>query len=179
MSEQDLKENKITRVGDTRPTSNGMNKYIKKIIALGFILGPVVVYAQGLDIQNQDFKGLVGAIIENIAEPAVILILSLAVVFFLWNIAQFIRKGDQPEELEKFKSGAIWGIVAIFVMVSMWGLVHMLVNTFTPTSITPISIPGAGTSVFQSAPYPGTGLIPGSSIDGLRPVNLQGETIGF
>ncbi len=135
MSEQDLKGNKITKVCDPRLSSNGMNKYIKKIVALGIVFGPVVAYASPLDIENQDFKGLIEAIIENIAEPVVVLILALAIVFFLWNIAQYIRKADQPEELEKFKSGAIWGIVAISVMVSMWGLVRILVGTFSPGSL--------------------------------------------
>ncbi len=139
-----------------------MNKYIRKIIALGIILGPVVAYAQGLDIENKDFKGLVQAIIENIARPAIVLILGAAVVFFLWNILQYIRKADQPEELEKFKSGATWGIVAIFVMVSVWGLVAILVNTFNPgASYRPdqSASSGVGNSVFQPA-QSGT---PGSS----------------
>ncbi len=114
-----------------RAISNGT----KKIIALGVIFGPVVAYAQGLDIENQDLKGLVKALIEEIAQPAATLILSFAVVFFLWNITQFLRKGDQPEELEKFKNNAIWGIVAISVMVAMWGLVRILVGIFTPGAL--------------------------------------------
>ncbi len=124
-------------------------KYIRKIIALVIVFAPVLAYTQGLDIENQDFKGLVTALIVNIAEPAVLLILSLAVVFFLWNIAQYIRKADQPEELEKFKSGAVWGIIAIFVMVSMWGLVAILVNTFNPgaSRATGGSIQGASNGI--------------------------------
>ena len=116
-----------------------MNTFIKKILAFGITFAPWVAYG-AIDIGNMSFKDLVRSIIVNIATPATVLMLSLAVVFFLWNIFQFIRKSDQPEELEKFKSQAIWGVVAIFVMVSVWALVQILVNTFTP---------GAGIPTFR------------------------------
>jgi hypothetical protein len=116
-----------------------MNTFIKKILPVGITFAPWVAYG-AIDIGNLSFKDLVQSLFVNVAKPATTLMLSLAVVFFLWNIFQFIRKSDQPEELEKFKSQAIWGIVAIFVMVSLWALVHILVNTFTP---------GAGVPTFR------------------------------
>lgn len=103
-----------------------------------------------IPIGTMDFKGLVAAIISNILQPLTGLILALAVVYFLWNIAQVIRKGDQPDELAKFKGKAIWGVVAIAVMVSLWGLVRILVNTFVPgTTSVPLFNQGGGNSLFQ------------------------------
>lgn len=84
---------------------------------------PSVVFAA------KDFKWLVGSIIENFVTPATYLIMSLAVVFFLWNMAMAVKNSDNPEELENFKSKAVWGIVAIAVMVSMWGLVKFVTQS--------------------------------------------------
>lgn len=80
-----------------------------------------------------DFKEFIEFLILDLVTPVIWLIMSLAVVYFLWNMAEVIRKSDQPEELAKFKSKAAWGIVAIFVMASVWGLVNILVNTFFPS----------------------------------------------
>lgn len=76
-----------------------------------------------------DFKGFVTFLITSFITPATKLILALSVIFFLWNIMQVIRKSDQPDELAKFKSKAVWGVVAIAVSVSMWGLVNFLTRS--------------------------------------------------
>ncbi|KKU80711.1 MAG: hypothetical protein UY07_C0035G0007 [Parcubacteria group bacterium GW2011_GWA1_47_8] len=85
---------------------------------------------------GSDFKDLIEFIIGAFIEPIIYLILGLAVVYFMWNITEVIRKGDNPEELAKLKGKAFWGVVAIAVMVSLWGLVAILTNTFF-TDLTP------------------------------------------
>ncbi|MBI5078190.1 MAG: hypothetical protein HZB11_02390 [Candidatus Yonathbacteria bacterium] len=79
--------------------------------------------------QDMDFKGFVNYIISTLIKPTFSLFLGAAVVFFLWNMMGVIRKSDQPEELAKMKEKAIWGIVAIAVMVSMWGLVNFFTGS--------------------------------------------------
>jgi heme A synthase len=86
-----------------------------------------------------DFKTFVDFLIMSVLGPSLSLILSAAVVFFLWNIFGIIRKSDQPEELAKMKNHALWGAIAIAVMVSMWGLVNFFVDTFQ-LNTTPIQV---------------------------------------
>lgn len=80
------------------------------------------------------FKELIYSLIENLVVPGTYLILALAVVFFMWNMAMAVKNSGNPEELAKFKNNAIWGVVAIFVMISLWGLVAILTNTFFGSS---------------------------------------------
>lgn len=87
-----------------------------------------------------DFSCFISYIIITIIKPLIWLIMALAVVYFLWNVAESIRKSDQPDELAKFRSKAFWGIIALAVMVSLWGLVNILVNTFAGPAIN-INIP--------------------------------------
>lgn len=109
-----------------------MNMNKKKIIVGCIALVPTITLAAPILSPNMSFKDLLGSILRNIIQPGVELILGGAIVFFLWNIMQVIRKSDQPDELAKLKSKAVWGVIAIFVMVSMWALVGILANTFTP-----------------------------------------------
>lgn len=87
-----------------------------------------------------DFKGLVNFIITGFISPATTLILAAAVVFFLWNIMQVIKNSDNPKELETFKTKAVWGIVGIAVMVSMWGLVNFVLKS-AKLDYTQVNIP--------------------------------------
>ena len=104
---------------------------IKKISVTSLISVPAVTLA-AVNIGTLDFKGLVAYILEDFIKPVTVVILSLAVVYFLWNIAEIIRASKKGEELADLKNKALWGIIAIFVMVSMWGLVSILVNTLVP-----------------------------------------------
>ena len=79
-----------------------------------------------------DFKDFVAFIILDLIKPVTWLIMSLAVVYFLWSITQIIIKSDEVDMREELKKRATWGIVALFVMTSMWGLVNILINTFEP-----------------------------------------------
>ncbi len=58
------------------------------------------------------------------------LIFTLAFVFFLWNIAVFIRKADNQQIKEEAKQRMMWGIIALFIMVSVWGIISIATNIF-------------------------------------------------
>ena len=88
-----------------------------------------------------DFKGLVNDyIIPNFITPIISLILAASIVFFLWNIFLVIKNADNEAELKKFKGKAVSGIIAIAVMVSMWGLVNFVTKS-AKLDTTPINIP--------------------------------------
>lgn len=76
-----------------------------------------------------DFKEFVNYLISSLVAPLFSIFLGVAVVFFLWNMFGVIRNADQPEELAKMKKQAMWSIIAIAVMVSMWGLVNFVTGS--------------------------------------------------
>lgn len=87
-----------------------------------------------------DFKGFIDFLIGTLISPLFSLFLGAAVVFFLWNLMGIIRKSGQPEELAKMKEQAVWGVIAIAVMVSMWGLVHFFTDSLKLDTSTPIDL---------------------------------------
>lgn len=59
------------------------------------------------------------------------LVLALAVLFFLWSLAQFIRGLSQGDtQLADGKRKLIWGTITLFVMVSIWGIIGLVQKEF-------------------------------------------------
>ena len=79
---------------------------------------------------RSDFKDFTCKVINIINDAVIPLVLALALVYFLWGVFQFIMAGDNEEKKKVGKERMIWGIIALFVMVAVWGLVNILINTF-------------------------------------------------
>jgi len=75
------------------------------------------------------FKTLVEeTVVAGIIKPVIILLVSLAVLLFIYGvIMNVISEGGQKKESAKMYM--VWGIVGLFVIVSMWGIVAFLRNT--------------------------------------------------
>lgn len=77
-----------------------------------------------------DFKSLIKAITENVFNPLVGILLALALIYFLWGVVKYTQSvGDETKRKEGVTM-MTYGIIALFVMVSVWGLVTVLKNTF-------------------------------------------------
>lgn len=79
-------------------------------------------------MQINTFEGLVGRIYSMISS-LVPIIVSLTLIVFLWGIFQLVRSNSEDSRKDAIKI-ITFGIVALFVMVSVWGLVAILSNTF-------------------------------------------------
>ncbi len=74
--------------------------------------------------QSNPLLGLL-ALAQTIVARLVPFLIGLAVLAFFWFIVEFIWKGkDSPEEQKKARTGMFWSIVALFVMVSVWGIIN-------------------------------------------------------
>ncbi len=113
-----------------------MKKNLKKFI----ILGSVVFYPFfAMTASALDFKGF----IENIKDQLDIIpgfIIGLAILFFIYNVFQYIQAGD-PKKTAEAGHMITYSIIFIFVMLSVWGLVGILVNTFFPGGSAPVTLP--------------------------------------
>src|SRR3989338_3739048 len=76
-----------------------------------------------------NFRSLI-AIFQNIIDAVIPFLVGLAVMLVLYGIVGFISHAADEEKRTEAKNFIIWGIIGIFVMVSVWGLVNILVKTF-------------------------------------------------
>lgn len=122
-----------------------MKKYSAFIAGLA-LLAPVIVFAQG-DLANVDtFLDNLGGLIAT----AIPVVLGLAVLAFFWGMAKYVMAAGDEEAKKKGRETMIWGVIAIFVAVSLWGFVSVLQGAFfaesdlaapTETQITPGFLP--------------------------------------
>jgi hypothetical protein len=74
---------------------------------------------------------LISFILFLINAVVVPLIFAVAFLMFVFGVAQgFIFNAGDPKKREDGRKFAVWGIIAFFIMVSVWGLVNILVGTF-------------------------------------------------
>lgn len=75
-------------------------------------------------------NSLLGKINEFILNPIIILLFVVALVVFFWGLVEFIYKAGSEDGRETGKRNMIWGIVGMVVMVSVYGIIRLVLNTF-------------------------------------------------
>lgn len=69
---------------------------------------------------------LLGKIASSIINPLVILMIAVAVVFFIYGVVEFISAANNEEARTKGRQHMVWGIIGLFIMVSVWGIMNIL-----------------------------------------------------
>ena len=116
---------------------------MKKIIKLSFLVStmtfmPFSAFAAGpansACFQAFQAGGKLGdlfsyltCIINNAVIP---LIFAIAVAMFIWGVVQYVINDSEEAKKEKGKLFMVWGIIALTVMISVWGLVKIVGDTF-------------------------------------------------
>ncbi|MCR4330360.1 MAG: pilin [Patescibacteria group bacterium] len=77
-----------------------------------------------------DVGELILNIEEHILNPLIGILFALALAIFLWGIARFIFQSDDESAREQGKQHIIWGLVGMFIMVSVFAIIHLIVGTF-------------------------------------------------
>jgi hypothetical protein len=96
-----------------------------KGLALVLVAFPFVAGAQSGGFQNLD--AAVNSI-GNLITKLIPIVIGAAVLVFLWGILRFVVASD-AEDRTAARNFMIFGVVALFVMVSVWGLVNFFRNT--------------------------------------------------
>jgi len=65
-----------------------------------------------------------------ISQSIVPLLFGLATVMFIWGVIQYVINDSDEGKKEKGRNFIIWGIIALTVMVTVWGLVKIIGSTF-------------------------------------------------
>ncbi len=127
---------------------------IKKIAAISFIaLFPILVMAQVPGYVNPSSGGSLptinnvsdlGTRVIGIVNLIVYVLIAVAVMFIVYNVVMSMIKGDDPAGKSAALSNAGWGVLGLAIILSIWGMVNILVNTFGSGANTPTGkIPSA------------------------------------
>ncbi len=77
------------------------------------------------------FASIVDPIMSNIVSPLIMLMFAVAMVVFVWGVAQMFIHGDDASARQTGQNHMIAGIVGIVIMVSAWGIIYLISNTIS------------------------------------------------
>jgi len=72
-----------------------------------------------------------------IINPLIVLLFALALAYFLWGMFEFLSNQENEEKKTAGKKHMIWGIVGITIMMGVWFIMYLILDTFNITEINP------------------------------------------
>jgi hypothetical protein len=76
--------------------------------------------------------------VTNIVNPIIYFLFAIALMYFLYGVIVFILNADDEEARKTGKKHILWGIIGLFIMVSVYGILGIVLGTVgaeTPTSL--------------------------------------------
>ena len=71
------------------------------------------------------FAGLIATLI-GIINKVIPVLVGLALVIFFWGLIQYIYESGDAHGHSRGRELIIWGLVALFIMVSVWGILALM-----------------------------------------------------
>ena len=109
-----------------------MKKKLVVLSSLGLVFAPLFALAASPCANYQQLTNIQGIIckIGSILNLVIPILVTLGVVYFVWGVIEYV-KADEEAEKKKGRDKMIYGIIGLVVIVSMWGLVGIITNTFS------------------------------------------------
>jgi hypothetical protein len=84
------------------------------------------------------------SLLISLIEPLIVVIIGLALLVFFWGLVKFIYNAGDEKTHADGKNLMIWGLIALFVMVSVFGILRFAHSDFFGG--------GFGVPYFKTAP---------------------------
>ena len=98
----------------------------------------VPAFAFAADLTGiSDLVGQLGGIIAQVIP----IMFGLALVYFFWGLITYIRSAGDPKKAAEGKTIMIYGVLALAIMVAIWGLINWLISAFGITNVQTVNLP--------------------------------------
>ena len=87
----------------------------------------MVVHASGHIAKAQEFRGKLES---AILFPLMTLMMTVALLMFLWGAFEYIASADSEEGQTKGRTHMLFGIIGLLIMVSAYGILKIALDTF-------------------------------------------------
>lgn len=111
--------------------------YVPGILVFSFI--PYIAHAEEIDSLSD--IGRFFSIVQQILDILIPLLITLAVLVFFWGLVKYIYSAGDPKQRDAGKGLMVWGVITLFVMVSIWGFTELLSSLFGIDSNAGVTIP--------------------------------------
>lgn len=90
------------------------------IIPTAYAAGPVI---------PAPVKTFIGKISTEILNPIIAVMFALATLYFFYGVAKYMWHPDDETAREEGRRGMLWGIVGMFIMVSVFSIMKLIIST--------------------------------------------------
>lgn len=77
-----------------------------------------------------DITTFLNKVNQFILNPVILLLFVVALVCFFWGLFQFIGNAGSDEGRETGKRNIVWGVIGMFIMVAVFGIIKIVLKTF-------------------------------------------------
>lgn len=122
---------------------------MKKIIAFLFVFSPAFAFAQQIgDINDVARKA------TNIGNLIIGIAISIAVLWIIVSVVRYLIATNDPIQRAEGGKSILFGVIGLFVILSIWGLVAILRNSFRTQDNVPV------TEINRTTTLPQPGIVP-------------------
>jgi fumarate reductase subunit D len=86
---------------------------------------------------SQGIKGLICFASNFLSKLIIPFMVSLALLMFIYGVLVYVMNASSDDKRKEGSKFMLYGIIGLFVMVSVWGLVNILGSTFNLTNTMP------------------------------------------
>ncbi len=78
---------------------------------------------------------LMQSIDRVVINPVIFFMFALAMAYFIYGVVQYLLNPSSEEVRKTSKSHMLWGIIGIFIMVAVFGIMRLILGTIGETHI--------------------------------------------
>ena len=88
---------------------------------------------------GNDINQLVLKINKFVVNPFIALLFAIALAYFLFGLVVFLANTDNEEKRKEGKQQILWGIIGMFIMIAVFGIMQIIIGTFGIEGVDPKS----------------------------------------
>jgi uncharacterized membrane protein len=85
--------------------------------------------AEAAVVSNISSLTLLDKIVSTLVNPLIKVFIGIALIVFLWGVAQFLKNAANEKDKGEGKEHMLWGIIGLTIMLSALGILN-LINSF-------------------------------------------------
>lgn len=90
---------------------------------------------QFIPVAEASVQTLVKSINRVIVNPLIYMLFALATVYFIYGLAKYLLSPDNEQIKKTSKSHMLWGIIGMVIMLSVFGIMNLILNTLGESRI--------------------------------------------
>ena len=78
---------------------------------------------------------IIAGINAAIINPLILLLIGVATTYFIWGIMLYVANAADAVKRAEGKRKIVYGLIGLFIMMSVFGIINLVLNTFEVTTI--------------------------------------------